>query len=87
MIFIEKKLEKGYNYSIEEVFGKLFIESPIKLEAQLLDLIVQKVLRANVKNLIINDNIKVTYEPNNSWAEDDDNGGEISKTGSTIQGS
>lgn len=85
MIFVEKKLEKGYNYSIEEIFGKLFIESPIQLDGKLLDLIVQKVLKANVKNLIINQNIKVTYEPRTNW--DDDNRRKDSAIEQIVQGS
>lgn len=85
MIFVEKKLEKGYNYSIEEIFGKLFIESPIQLDGKLLDLIVQKVLIANVKNLIINKNIKVIYEPRTNW--DEDNRGKDSAIKQIIQGS
>lgn len=80
MIFTEQKKEDKFHYEVEDVFGKITIDSPEQLKEDSLDMIVVYVLRMNQKELSINDNsIKITYEPRKQW-DDEDNCGKDPKT-------
>lgn len=48
MIFKEIKKEKGYTYELEEVFGSINIDTPEKLNADLLDDLVMLLLKQNL---------------------------------------
>lgn len=85
MIFTEQKIEDNYHYEVEDLFGKIKIDSPVKIKPDTLDMIVVYVLRANQKELLVEVKeykLKVTYERRIQW--EDDNTGEDPEVGDSI---
>lgn len=76
MIFKEKILNIStspeFQYEVEDVFGKITILSPTKLEGSGLDALVMQVLANKAGSQIINKIYKITYEPRNHWEEDNE---------------
>lgn len=85
MIFTEQKIEDTYHYEVEDVFGKIKIDSPVKVKPNTLDMIVVYVMRMNQKELLVevkDYKIKTTYERREQW--EDDNSGEDPEVGDSI---
>lgn len=82
MTFLEKKREGGFVYEVEDVFGKITIDSPIKLakveikdgvervNGDILDGLVLHILKENKVEGLINKVIKYIYEPAKPWDKD-----------------
>lgn len=67
MIFQERKVETGYHYRVEDVFGTIDINSTKKLDAGILDDMVVLLLRQNVSAKEVTGSVKhddgeVTYK-------------------------
>ena len=58
MIFQEKKVEDGYEYKIDDVFGTIEMWSSIKLDADILDDVVLLLLRQSTNAAIVNGTVK-----------------------------
>lgn len=58
MIFQERKLETGFTYDVEDVFGKIHIDSPTKLEPDILDEMVVLLLKRNLTAETITGEVK-----------------------------
>jgi hypothetical protein len=79
MLFAEKKIENGYTYEVNDVFGSIQIESEKQLEGKLLDEIVGVLLRKNLRAQIISgkvenggSKIKYKFVKAPQWSDDDD---------------
>ncbi len=67
MLFQERKIETGYHYKVEDVFGTVDIESPTKLTPDLLDdmvvlLLGQKLSAKEVSGSVKHESGEVTYK-------------------------
>ena len=58
MIFQEKKVEEGYEYKVEDVFGVVVIKSDAQLDASTLDDMVLLLLRQSTNAAIVNGTVK-----------------------------
>ncbi len=79
MIFQEKKIENGYIYEVEDVFGNISIESDTKIKGDILDDMVVLLLKKNLSAEIINGEIKhkdgvvkYTFKRAPIWSEDEE---------------
>ncbi len=86
MVFQEKKIQSGYSYFIEDVFGEVLIKSPEKLTGELLDSIISLLLKQNstaqkISGEVKLDNGLVSYEFNKApmWKLGDDEDEDICK--------
>lgn len=79
MIFAERKVERGYTYDVEDVFGTIHIESPDKLEPDLLDDMVVLLLKQNLSAEVVEGEVqhkggtvRYRFQKAKQWDEDDD---------------
>lgn len=79
MVFQEKKTEQGYEYTVEDVFGKIEIASSQQLTGEILDDMVVLLLRKNLNAEVVTGEVKhkggvVTYKFHraSTWSEDDE---------------
>ena len=67
MLFQERKIETGYHYRVEDVFGTVDIDSPTKMNADILDdmvvlLLGQKLGAKEVSGSVKHEDGEVTYK-------------------------
>lgn len=72
MVFVERKTEKGFAYSVEDLFGKIEIKSFGKLDAKVLDELTMQIISRNLRTGGVEDKISFEYFPNDNWSEDED---------------
>jgi hypothetical protein len=84
MIFQERKKGTGFEYKVEDLFGTIAIESPNKLNGQLLDEIVVILLRttstgnaSGVVKVTENETIKYEFVRASQWDDGEDDDTEI----------
>lgn len=58
MIYQEKKTKDGYDYTIEDVFGKIEMKSAIQLDGPMLDSITMTLMRQNISAETITGTVK-----------------------------
>jgi hypothetical protein len=69
MIFAEKKTENGFCYELEEVFGKVTLDSKVKLDGASLDAIVLGLMHNQSSEGNIGEKIKYKFERRSQWEE------------------
>ncbi len=79
MIFQERKIETGFHYTVEDIFGVIDIESSTKLEPDILDEMVVVLLRQNLNAREISGEVKhgdgivkYVFKPRPIWEDDDE---------------
>jgi hypothetical protein len=79
MLFLERKKKTGYQYDVEDIFGKIHLESSTQLPADILDEIVGLLLRQNISAGKVEGEVKhgegiITYEFTKEpiWSDDDE---------------
>lgn len=79
MQFLERKNEAGYNYQVEDVFGKIEIDSPRQLDKGELDDLVVLLLRNKAQAETVSGEVKVkdgvvtyTFKRAPVWQEADE---------------
>lgn len=72
MIFKEylRSDKNKWKYEVEDIFGKISILSPTKLDGPTLDQLAVATIQNNKKSLIINNVYEISYEPRVNWEED-----------------
>lgn len=58
MLYQEKKIETGFTYDVEDIFGKIHIESSTKLGPDLLDDLVVELIKQNTTAETISGEVK-----------------------------
>lgn len=79
MIFQERKIETGYSYDVEDVFGTVHLESDVKLDGEKLDGVVVLLLRQNIRAEEIRGEVKFEsgkiiyiFKRAPTWTDDDE---------------
>lgn len=79
MIFLEKKTDQGFNYEVQDVFGKMSIDSTIKLAGDLLDDLVVLIMKQGPGAETVNGEVKhdkgvvsYTFKRAPKWEDDDE---------------
>jgi hypothetical protein len=79
MLFLEKKIkENEYEYTCEDVFGKVVMESDVKLDGNILDGVISILLRGKkaetVKGSIKHQKgtLKYIFNPFPTWSDEDE---------------
>ena len=72
MVFAEKKIRgKGFEYELEDVFGKMSFRSKKRLAPGILDALVMYILKVNRSEGEV-EGIKFEFKRNNDWQNDDE---------------
>ncbi|MFA5750607.1 MAG: hypothetical protein WC895_05355 [Candidatus Shapirobacteria bacterium] len=58
MLFLERKNDLGFSYDVEDVFGKIHIESKLQLTGEILDDMVSLLIRQNLPAETITGEVK-----------------------------
>ena len=69
MLYQERKIEDGYHYTTEDVFGIIDLYSDTKLDKDTLDIFVVEILKISHPQGYIN-NVRFKYKGNDDWRED-----------------
>jgi hypothetical protein len=72
MRFYEKKTKKGFNYQCEDVFGKIEMDSPDKLDSEQLDSLFMAIFEHESRKKTVEGKVKDTeitykYTKKNQW--------------------
>lgn len=73
MKFLEKKLDDGFEYFVEDIFGEMTITSKgLQLKVETLDLIVSSVLQSGKTSGDITPKVSFSFKKRIQWEEEED---------------
>ncbi|MFA6158883.1 MAG: hypothetical protein WC763_04675 [Candidatus Paceibacterota bacterium] len=73
MVFAEKKIKGGgFEYELEDVFGKMLFKSERQLPPADLDALVMFILKTNKREGEV-EGVRFEFTKNNDWQKDDEN--------------